>query len=63
MKFMMQPTLHLHQLCGFKKYILIKLYCGIINKTQIKNYGGHVLLVASQILLRSILLVNHSAYL
>jgi hypothetical protein len=30
--------------------------------TKLKNYGGRVLLVASQILLGSLLLVNHFVY-
>jgi hypothetical protein len=44
-----------HYICQ----ILSKLLCGLINKTQLKkNYGGRVLLVASQILLDSLLLVK-----
>jgi hypothetical protein len=52
MKFVMQPTLHLHLLCGFKT----------TRPTLHLSNLVKILLVASQILLGILLFLNHVVY-
>jgi hypothetical protein len=35
MKYVMQPTLHLHLLCGFKKDILILILYNLVNMPDV----------------------------
>jgi hypothetical protein len=50
-KFVMQPTLHMHLLCGFKKYIHILILYNLVNMSDIvgcmTNFVNHLVYICN----------------